>query len=1529
MPSLGGSATANGILYQVLGTLGHAVEITLRVTTTGEDISAATLVIEPLGGGGDVQILAQEQRVVEQWKARSGGGTWSLTELINDVLPDLYCAVNDDVTVYRFVTEGRIGTWKGAYSFFQGLGTPPARANVLESLDDTQQQEFSAGQMLTERQLFLRVVDVMRCRPSVSEEPLEQTHRKVWQLLSRFEIRQQLEPEELIIKINEKLRAVVDHIEDVDAKRYELCGRVLHLASQGNVRIRAEDVLQNAGLTLKSFLAWDALRDKLRNRLYKQFCIEQYIPEYDVRPVVSLASGLSITIFTGDSGQGKTWALAKLAYTVVEGSALVVWVTGSRGNNSAGQMAADEIWCHGLQHDQPLTLERVAERRAAVNSECPMPWAVVCIDGVHSREEAAYLAGMDWEGWGLHLALSAPSEVTEYLRNQYPRRIQVIEVSDFTQPQLREYLARQGRSWANTPPDIRDLIRRPVLAKLYVELAGNERPDWAPRQEYELMEAAWRRIRNHTQGEPQDFGILQRLADYVLQEHPIYPWLPHLLSQLAITPDTLRRLVRSGWLRELEGGAFQVWHDRLLCWAVAQSIASRKHSGELTIEAVQNLLRSIDARQDGWKFQLAYVPLDVLWLLTDPSLPNNNKAESWRLLSILEPPNGYDFRNNILYQKLLPTLGERIIPTVIERVRHTEGDTQITYARLATDTCREIARHTSEPVQRQIRSCLSTNHPGLEYLGLCLAKLLPEAGYLDQIWEVFCSFKTNGDRQGVDGHNRHEILFSALAACLQTDPAWAVPKIASIQDSSLLSAIVYLLAYTQGTAAKQVWQDNKSRLFDRIAEPDRQCLINCIFRFRDGTELDRLSEWVHSEQELVGPCALSTLACFDPDHAAGLLGQISVQSLTFFASKLPPILMAMAPSTTCQQIRMLCQKQPEHALRYLRIMSGDCIDTDTIDAAIDIIDQIVANYLQNSGEDNRNGLYDPLDYLANLRGAVVLERLKQRRGSPFEDHLAQVACRWANNTSGYVHREFEAAKSILLKISGDGFTRVTNALLGSTGKDSQHEGCKAALIQPDPQTRRLLVKLAHQNQLWGSGNNAFPVVQQYAINTLAAIGENAELVRAVLRWGTKVSVYLPQLRSNRPPLTDTELQPAIALLESSDLQQQANAILTIGISGRTDIRPRIREFFLRSPVDSQVALAAMQALRYLDGYDPELDARLIAQYRSGHHKFAAASLITMGELHQVAPVLIQMIPSAGPYDYMDQRIITQLAAYEGMRHLVESQLRELQNNRSNLDFTFFTEQPRLRDPNQAQDAEWLWNTASQPEGSFHIGGVKAKAILQLAKKHPAAAFDLACQSLRNDNHDREVMPVILLKLDAERALPILIDHALEAYDRKMCRTIALQLRCTLPIEHLAESIGNCLRSTDCHHRQAGAEMAGYLGSSFLSDMLRQLVLTDNTEEVCFTAVNALRCQQKEAEAIRLMAALQTAEGIDTWAVAEEIGHVADPQLLLMNTKPLKFLDVLRQKPFSLYHHMNERLHNREEKVVKDLEPLSGKWDKDF
>jgi hypothetical protein len=199
---VGGPSTVNGVLYQLLGslaTLGGFRAVGQQLA--GGQLEQLTLILEP-SKGGDQQALFAGKRVVTQLKARSTGGTWSLQEIIRDVLPDLYLSVDDSEqdTVYRFVTEGRRGDWGDVEEFFRTLPAPPEGSDILLALDDATELAFGRRSPAsnkandrfwepgpyTPRTLFRKIVDTLRQRTLVAAEPYEVTWRKTWQLLRGF-----------------------------------------------------------------------------------------------------------------------------------------------------------------------------------------------------------------------------------------------------------------------------------------------------------------------------------------------------------------------------------------------------------------------------------------------------------------------------------------------------------------------------------------------------------------------------------------------------------------------------------------------------------------------------------------------------------------------------------------------------------------------------------------------------------------------------------------------------------------------------------------------------------------------------------------------------------------------------------------------------------------------------------------------------------------------------------------------------------------------------------------------------------------------------------------------------------------------------------------------------------------------------------------------------------------------------------------------------------------------------------------------
>lgn len=179
MSQAGGSATINGILYQLLGVISRAANLRFRAAYEDGDIVEALLVIEPTRGGGDLRIYFPGKQQVEQWKARGDHGSWSFQQLITSVIPDLYLAVResslDDQSEYKFVTEGRRGGWSEAQEIFRGLTRSPTLEDPLSLLDCQTPIRVSPQQSYTPRELFLQIAAAVRKREATRTEPEQVT----------------------------------------------------------------------------------------------------------------------------------------------------------------------------------------------------------------------------------------------------------------------------------------------------------------------------------------------------------------------------------------------------------------------------------------------------------------------------------------------------------------------------------------------------------------------------------------------------------------------------------------------------------------------------------------------------------------------------------------------------------------------------------------------------------------------------------------------------------------------------------------------------------------------------------------------------------------------------------------------------------------------------------------------------------------------------------------------------------------------------------------------------------------------------------------------------------------------------------------------------------------------------------------------------------------------------------------------------------------------------------------------------------
>ncbi len=363
-----------------------------------------------------------------------------------------------------------------------------------------------------------------------------------------------------------------------------------------------------------------------------------------------MPEGKGILFLSGESGQGKTWQTARLALDRAEGGRLTVVVDSVEEAEGDLQKASDRLWKEAWGRNRSISLDQLVERWREVRGNDGRVWLTVCVENVGSQKEArALLRDYDWELWGVELVLTGSPQIGDDLAEENPERVHHVRLRDFTPSELREYLRRHGRSWETVPGDVLGTLERPLLAGLYTSLDSD--PDFAPVHEYMLYEKSWKKIVRDLNENPEDLHLLKGLALKLLDDEPHYPWTWDQLRNAGVSPETRARLEKVGWWTSKEEGV-EVWHDRMLSWALSQALAEQG--------TVASLTSQLNRRPENSRIRriLAYLLMDVLWILSGN--PAKSQLVPDLLVSLEEYERPFGYRR--LYQAgLLPTLGLRII----------------------------------------------------------------------------------------------------------------------------------------------------------------------------------------------------------------------------------------------------------------------------------------------------------------------------------------------------------------------------------------------------------------------------------------------------------------------------------------------------------------------------------------------------------------------------------------------------------------------------------------------------------------------------------------------------------------------------------------------------------------------------------------------------------------------------------------------------------------------------------------------------
>jgi hypothetical protein len=1369
MAVFGGSATLYGVLYEVLGAVGHLVNFSSQ--SKGTLGGSIRIRFQPVGGGGDLRVEGQSARIVEQWKARPSERPWGPGEIAKKVLTDLLqdpsLDLPKDSTQYRFVTEGRVS------------------GRTRERFEDLRRRLAGGCEVVSwpdESREFLRSLESAAIGlRSPESRAFIHDRTKLLRLLSRFSIRDNQTLVELGRLIDAKLGPRLEYLDDLNDKKALLFKLLVAKGASGEAEVNPSDLFREAGLVGIPLTDIDDLRVSALTRLKRRIENVGYERGADVRTCPNWPAEKPILLLGGDSGQGKSWQLARLALEM-SSEAAVVYLPWGDHQESIPERVAHELWISAWKHDKPLALESLANR-------CQDVPLVACLDGVPSFAEAKRLLdAFDWVEHRVRLAFTGPSEcrtlVEDSRQGGYYR-----PVEDFTVDELRRFLRARGRNWATVASDVLELLRRPLWARLFVEV-GEE--DWHPTQEYELFERYWRHLRElaELRDYPEDFRSLRQLGLALLDPESAYPWTLGHLEEAGIQSEARIRLEKVGfWSRNDD--QLVAWHDRLISWIVAEAIASQPADDQ-----VLALFQKCTLRRQQLVGRLrsvfGYVTLDLLWLV----LGKDRASLAADLIATLERDASHYAVRTGIYEGSLLKLGPRVVPALRDRLTTAVSANDDDIAEAAARAIGRIAAVSAEgsPVRRVGLELLKSDDVTRQDLGVEVVSLCPDPEAVRRLWELLSLLATEPPEHS----NRHRIFWQtrqvcgALGRCLELAPTRLLVEAGQLAPGdSRWKTVAELLAKLDNPDSQSVWRELKTSLLAEVNEETVDSLVWCIEWFRDREEVDCLAEWT---LQYPGSEALWGLAWLDPDVALKCFEkQLIVESMrrAFW------VLLDRRPGAARAAFRRhLLVSRPEFwkIASFFR-WSEEALDSETLQILVARFSVDVKDLLERPGDLFRE-LGEGLQLFASINSPESLAVIRQFAGPDLSSCLAQLAQSWKED------RQLEVIWHVLLRIGGAGLEQVV--LTGLASEANRELATGWAMVGPE------FIGSLPQG-LWAA----------------VLAGADLILVRELLDGDFLPDSHgicqLQRLRRGRPAMGQEISAEVFKRLSEPTGEVLTRSLWVLLLTGRADWLGRLPAWLnsLEASLpkwNADLDRAARLCIRQLGSEQPEVISVLAEQLDLDRFPNTAVEVLNQPGGQVLAERLASHLADKARVGFsrLESLLVASLDKFSPVSTELLNAVRQQLGD------------PPWFDPSgllgllatgaSPREVDEIVRLARTDDG---FGDHREEALKALRLRSPEAAFDFACNNLRAGGRQRVQFLSLILEWDKNAAVEVLVDQA-EREKETVVRWAIYRVLRRADQSQLRSVVKRRLRAPAYRVRESAAYLAGWQVPGFLKEELEDL-----------------------------------------------------------------------------------------------------------
>lgn len=1017
-PPAGGPAAIAGFAYQLLGSLDWATSV--LVAGPG-DANSVTVTFEP-GAGGDAVHARPDRREVIQFKSRGKGG-WTDLALAREVLPDLARAgrAEADETVFRLQTDARDRRSAGLQRLQALAAEHGAREGV--ALARGEGLVFKGPRDVGN----LHVDDFLKLAAGGGQAQALDVAR----VLARFEITPLLAAEVLIDRIEHRIAQVLPYPEASSDRRQALIGQLVEMASQGDALWDLAALLDKLGLPAPDLRRNARMERALGERLVRDLRAVGYEPGLDAR--IGLPSiERSPLVLSGPSGVGKTWMLAAVAARASEAGVLVLWLDGPQGRDQVRRDVVDRVQAARGFSDQTANPEALGSLLAGISPASARFRLVVVLDRFRSLPEAqSILTDRWWDEQGVEVVAALPAAPGVRLDGLEPH-----EVHEFSHTELRDFLVKRGHTWASVVHDVRRLIRRPALAKLYVQIAGQS-VSYHPETEYSLIDAAWTRTASasltlwRVARARLSEAVTKTLRQILTRSPASYPW--PVAGANGFTGDEVECLERAGLLRWADERHVMLDHDRLLAWALAEAAERQLAAGKVTVQALIRLSERAAAPGGAAAglpgHALNYLPLDLLWRLTGPSHDLAVAAELTRAL--VKSGRGLDWAD-------VATLGSRSGELLL-RLAETWSEAELNYSAQLGEALAITLKGAPEASIQRLLKLLSSSELVRRQVALRVLELAPRSGMLRRAVNIHAAAATQDQVPAIE--RLREQAFATSRALALAYPGELENQLKDVSSGPAARTLGWVALELPPTAARQAWARLRPHLA-LIEDRERERLVSSAMLIAaEPPARPVIGEGIY------GSYAFGLFAAAYPNEALQALAHARGKAAEAAISG-AEILFRTVARTDDVVAAQLADGFPPKALVFEMSPWAALAGPKTWSALLDAPSPFT---------------WHGLHAFADAPSSALVAQLQRRATSAFERSLARLAARrLANADIHFVDHELENAEEILLRVGGPAYARQVVRRLGQAHINLHDRGLAGALVSDAPAVRAALRRLVSE-----------------------------------------------------------------------------------------------------------------------------------------------------------------------------------------------------------------------------------------------------------------------------------------------------------------------------------------------------------------------------------------------------------------------------------------------------------------------------------